>query len=147
MCSFKTHGNDLQYVKVCKYLGISFYSRMSFGFCLELNRRSFYRSFNCSRWKLKLRDCEIVTMHLLNSICLPSLIYGVDTAQLKAHDIKRLQSCINTAIMNTFRLYSLDNIQFISSVFDVKPLEDIFEERFNCFLRRYMESVEALCII
>src|SRR5215469_13904770 len=86
-------------------------------------------------------------MHLIKSICIPSLLYDLEVLQLKSHEVKRLQACVNLAIINTFHTTDVDNICYISSMFNINPIEKMLHLRYANFLSSFKESFEDSYII
>jgi len=67
-------------------LGVHVVSSKSFTCSLSNAKRSFYRSFNAIFGRVGHIASEAVIVELLNSKCLPTLLYGLEACPLKSLD-------------------------------------------------------------
>ena len=68
-----------------RYLGIYIVSGKTFRCCLDNAKKSFYRAFNAIFGKIGRSASEEVILSLVQSKCLPCLLYGVDGEHIR-HD-------------------------------------------------------------
>ena len=78
----------------------------SFTCSLSNGKRSFYRSFNAIFGRVGHIASEAVIVELLNSKCLPTLLYGLEACPLKSADLKFLDYTVVGAFMKIFKTKS-----------------------------------------
>ena len=84
-----------------KYLGVWIKSNTRFDIDIEERRRKFFMSVNCLLSKTKYM-CDMVKLKILESHCLPLLLYGSDSGIYDDNQLKMLNCCWNTVIRKIF---------------------------------------------
>ena len=74
------------------------------------NKRSFFRSVNALFSKLGRSASEDVFLHLVNSKCLPMLLYCFEVCPLNKSDLRSLDFTVTRLLMNLFRTSNKDVI-------------------------------------
>jgi len=92
-CSYiKTlDGNHLHLVDNLRYLGIFIVAGKTFRCCFDNAKKSFYRAFNAIFGKIGRSASEEVILSLIQSKCLPCLLYGVKVCPLNKTNLKSLE--------------------------------------------------------
>ena len=72
------HGREILWCENVRYLGIHVVSSKSFTCSLSNAKRSFYRSFKAIFGTVGHIASEAVIVELVNSKCLPTLLYGLE---------------------------------------------------------------------
>ena len=93
-------------VRMLGILGIHVVSSKSFTCSLSNAKRSFYRSFNAIFGRFGHIASEAVIAELVNSKCLPTLLYGLEAYPLKYADLKSLDYTVVGAFMKFFKTKS-----------------------------------------
>ena len=70
---------DLQFVQSLKYLGVFLVSAKHFKCTVDHIKVKFYRVFNCLYSRSKAAHLEFVTVELIQSYCLPLILYAIAT--------------------------------------------------------------------
>ena len=103
-------GHMLQWISVCRYLGVFFVSARIFKFNWNNCKAKCYRSFNAVFGRLRRNaSCEL-SVHLLSLKCMPVLLYGPEPCTINNSDIRTLQNQINNASMEIFSAKSNDAV-------------------------------------
>ena len=91
-------GHMLEWVSVCRHLGVFFVSARTRKFSLDNCKVKCYGSFNAVFGRRgRNASCELI-VHLLLLICLPILLYGLETCTINNSDIRTLQHLVNNVI-------------------------------------------------
>ena len=147
-CSSIVVGNQyLHWVDTVRYLGVFFVSSRKLKCSLDHAKRSFYRSVNAVFGKVGRLASEDVVLHLVDSKCMPILLYAVEVCPLSQSDIRSLDFVIFRFLMKLFKTNNKDIIIDCCSFFNFKlPSERIhnrktkFDSTF-CNLRSYREML------
>ena len=72
-------------------------------------KRSFYRALNSIYGKIGRFGSDDVVLHLINSKCVPVLIYGLEACPLNSADKKSLDFALNRFLFKLFFLEPCSN--------------------------------------
>jgi len=146
VCSSIVAGNqNLPWVDTVGYLGIFFVSSRNLKCSLDHAKRSFYRSVNAVFGKAGRLASEDVVLHLVDSKCMPILLYATKVCPLPLSDIQSLDFVIFRFLMKLFETNNKDIINDRCSFFTFKlPSEGIQNRKTSfdlkyCNLRGYNE--------
>ena len=95
-------GLALPWVDEIRYLGIFITRNRRFKCSFANSKRSFYRSVNAIFGKVLSTATVDVILHLINSKCLPVLLYGLEVCPLTKADMQSLDFCANRILMKLF---------------------------------------------
>ena len=87
-------GKILEYVNEIKYLGITINANYFFDVNYGIMKGKFYKSFNAIYYKCKSNDCELVAVQLMQSYCVPLLVYAIEAMHLNSMNLNLLDKCI-----------------------------------------------------
>jgi len=104
-------------------------SSESFTCSLSNAKRSLYRSFNAIFGRVGHIASEAVIVELLNSKCLPTLLYSLEACPSKSADLKSLDYTVVGAFMKIFKTES-------------KDVASCCMEMLNCPLRLFLLTIE-----
>jgi len=91
---------------------------------LDNAKRSFFRSVNVLFSKIGRLASEEVFRHLLNSKCMPVLLYSLEVCPLNKADIRSLDFTVTRCLMKLFRTCNTDIIGDCCIYFKFKlPIE------------------------
>lgn len=96
------NGTEICCVDKLKYLGCSFVAAKSIKVGLHDMRIKFYKSFN-SLYSKCSKFGEPVLLHLVNSHCLPFLLYGLEAMNLSSSELSSLDYTYGSAICRIFK--------------------------------------------
>lgn len=139
-------GNHLQWVDNLRYLGIYIVAGKTFRCCFDNAKKSFYRAFNAIFGKIGRSASEEVILSLVQSKCLPCLLYGVDVCPLNKTDLRSLEFPVIKVLMKLFRTSSLLNIREYQQYFSFPSVEACVNSRRLTFLHKYCAVNNLLCI-
>ena len=72
---------------------------------------------------------ELISINLLKCYCLLILLHGYESSQLSHTDMKRLDNCINLAVMKIFGLSHYANFVYVHKMCGLSILRSIIEIR------------------
>ena len=105
----------------------------------------FYRSFNAIYGRVGSFAAEDVTMHLVNTKCLPILLYSIESCPLLSRDVQSLDFSVNRVIMKVFRTGSSTVINECRNFFGVLPMVDTINIRAYTFLFNFALYNNSVC--
>jgi hypothetical protein len=125
---------EIKWVKETKYLGLVIKSGKFFCCDRSHNKSKFYRSANAILGKICQIGDKMVAMHLLSSISVPVLTYGIDALSLSNSDVRSLEHSWEKSlfkVFGTFNMQIVHNCQFFGGLL---PLGHIYFLRKTKFL-------------
>jgi len=101
-------GTVLPWVSEIRYLGIYIKQSTNFRCSIDHAKRSFYRSANAIFGKIERIASEGITLQLINTKCIPILLYGLEACPLLKSDLSSLDFVINRLLIKLFKTSSID---------------------------------------
>ena len=144
-CSIVVGNQNLPWVDIVRYLGVFFVSSRKLKCSLDHAKRSFYRSVNAVYGKVGRLASEDVVLHLVDSKCMPILLYGAEVCPLLQSDIRSLDFVIIRFLMKLFKTNNKDIIDDCCSFFNYKLQSERIPNRKSkfdsifCNFRSYRE--------
>ena len=96
-------GSAVQWVDKIKYLGCYFNQGCTIDYSAGIHK--FYGNFNNILSVLGHSRNEISTLHLVNSYCIPSLLYGCEIWSLNSSDYHKMNVIWNNAFRKIFQCF------------------------------------------
>jgi len=138
VCSSIVAGNqNLPWVDTIRYLGIFFVSSRNLKCSLDDAKRSFCRSVNAVFGKVGRLASEDVVLHLVDSKCMPMLLYATEVCFLSLSDIRSLDFAIFRFLMKLFKTNNKDIINDCCSYFNFKLPSERIQNRKTSFDLKY----------
>ena len=141
------NGLEIKWVDKMKYLGISLVSGKKFMVDLQETRRKFFISINTILNKCKYAS-DIAKLNLIESHCLPVLLYGVDALHLTSAQLKELGSWWNAGYRKIFgynKWESVKELIYQLGRLDIQHLvamrRVIFVKRLSVYQNSFFKSV------
>jgi len=100
------------------------------------SKRSFYRSVNAILGKILSTATVDVVLHLINSKCIPVLLYGLEVCPLNRADVQSLDFCANRLLMKLFCTNNLSIIEECRYYFNIALPSELLCKRAVKFLRK-----------
>ena len=100
----------------------------------ENAKRSFFRSVNALFSKIGRSASEDLFLHLVNSKCLPILLYGLEVCPLNKSHLRSLDFTVSRLLMKLFRTSNI--INECCYYFNFKLPSEILPGRFDRFIRK-----------
>ena len=97
------NGQQLLWVTSCRYLGVFLVASRYFKCSFENARKAFYRASNTVFGRVGRLASEEVVLKLLQSKCLPVILYGLDVCPLNASDKHTLDFVLTRTLMKIFK--------------------------------------------
>ena len=89
--------------RIVSYVTCEFYNNSSkFSCCYEHLKLRFYSSFNALYRRSKSSHSELVSVQLLQSFCLPVILYGLEVTEPQKSVLAMLNNLINRAVYKIF---------------------------------------------
>ena len=102
-------------------------------------QKGFYRSANAIFGKVGRIASEEVVLQLLNSKCIPVLLYGLEACLLLKSDLSSLDFVIVRFLMKLFNTTNMDIINNCRQYFDVKLPSTLWSDRVRRFEKKFAE--------
>ena len=107
-----THdGHSIPWVNSVRYLGVFIVQSSKFKCSLDNAKRSFHRSVNAIFSKVGWSASEEVFLQLVNSKCMPVLLYALEVCPLNKADLRSLDFTVNRVLMKLFRTSNIEIVQ------------------------------------
>jgi len=97
---------------------------------------NFYRAFNYIYGCVGASASPMVLCHLLNTFCLPILLYGLQAVHLSHANFTTLQSTGRVALHKIFRVRDVNNLLYIQSCMSILPIAFAVDLRKLVFLHK-----------
>ena len=121
------HGENVEYVKSCKYLGFYLVSHEKFKFSVIEDLRGFFGSANSVLSSI-MKPKENVLMQLLYSNCVPKLTFGAAVKDLTSSEMNQFNVAVNTAVRRIFGFRQWQSIRQIRDVYGYDSIEVLYEK-------------------
>lgn len=139
------NGHQLDWVKTCRYLGVFFMASTKFKCSFDCAKKSYYRSFNSVFGKIGRSASEELTVKLMQTKCLPVILYGLDACPVNSADKHSLDFVLTRSLMKIFMTGSNLVICEIRRSFNIKLFSESVLDRKMRFLSRFIESSNSIC--
>jgi len=110
------------------------YLRQQFKCSLDNAKRSFFPSINALFSKLGRLASEDVFLHLVNSKCMPILLYSLEVCPLNKADIRSLDFTVTRFFVKSFRTSNTHVIKGCCTYFKFKLPSELIAGKFEIFL-------------
>ena len=139
-----TFGGNIKWVQCCRYLGVFFDSGRTLKCNFDHAKSRFFKAFNAIFGKVGRLATEDVVLHLLQSKCLPILLYATEACPLLARDKQSLEFTITRIFMDlrTGSAEVVKNCQFNYNFLLIRSQINIRTAR---FLQKFIVSENSLC--
>ena len=121
------HGQCVEYVQSCKYLGFHLVSHDYFKFSVIEDLRGFFGSVNSILSSVQ-KPKENVLMQLLFSNCVPKLTFGAAVKEPNASEINQFNVAFNTAIRRIFGFRQWQSIRQLREIYGFSSLEAMYDK-------------------
>jgi len=129
-------GTPIAWVDSIRYLGIVIVQSCKFKCSLDNAKRSFFRSINALFSKVGRLASEDVFLHLVNSKCMPILLYSLEVCPLNKADIRSLDFTVTRVLMKLFRTSNTDIIKDCCTYFRFKLPSELIAGKSEKFLSK-----------
>ena len=110
-CDLYLNGDKLIWKSEVKYLGINILSGRNFRCNLQPVRQKFYRSVNGIFGKIYSTNNPTVILSLINSCCMPVLLYGLEALQLNSSSIDSINFMYSSVFSKVFKTKDKNTIK------------------------------------
>ena len=144
------HGEGIEYVNSCKYLGFHLVSHDKFKFSVIEDLRGFFGSVNSVLTSIH-RPRENVLMQLLYSNCVPKLTFGAPVKELTAAEMNQFNVAVNTAVRRIFGFRQWQSIRHLRDIYCYDSIEVMFDRLrkrfFNGMISHDNETLKFLAAL
>ena len=133
------NGAPIDFVTDWKYLGTTVVSGKTLSFSSHDDLRSFYRSANSVLSFLKCPN-EVVLMHLLYSICVPTLTYASEVKLFSAAEMNNCNVALNNVIRRIFSFQRWESTRSLRQQLGYQNIYEIFASRQSRFAYKRQHS-------
>ena len=134
--------HELEWVKELKYLGVVFVTGKRLSVNIDLNCRKFLSASFAIMQKCKYLSEEILC-ELVQTNCLPILLYGIDSVSLMKCQIRRMSVAL--VFRRIFKMSKFSSMRIIYNFIGTKTLDCLYDESCFCLIRNcYNSSFELL---
>jgi hypothetical protein len=127
--------HPVQHLDKIKYLGVVFIASKFLRVDFEPVKRAFYRAFNTIFSRSRFAESEHISIHLLNSICTPLLLYALEVLAPTSSTLKMLDNVIAKCVGKIFSTYDMQTIDACRKFLGVQRLEILYLMRVCNFMR------------
>ena len=99
-------------------------------------KTKFYASFNAIFYKLGHIADPSISIHLVQSIALPSLLYAVEVINLTKSELNSLEHSFNKVLFKIFKTSDKDNLKYCMTMYGLKSITNIYNSKKMNFLRK-----------
>jgi len=138
-------GQQLLWVNSCRYLGVYFLAHRNFKCVFDNAKKAYYRSFNSVFGKVGRYASEEVTIKLIQTKCLPVILFGLDACPVNSADKHSFDFLLTRSLMKLFNTGSNLVITECRRIFNVKLLSETITDRKKSFLYRYSNTDNDIC--
>ena len=108
-------------------------------------KKQFYRAFNSIFGKIGRHASEEVTLKLIQTKCLPVVLYGLDACPVNNADKHSLDFVLTRSLMKLFQTNSIIVINECRNAFNIELLSTMVTERKRRFLSKFSTSENVFC--
>ena len=134
-----TNKGTISWVKETRYLGVTIASGNKFKISFSETKCRFYSSFNNLYSKLGNIPDLRVTTHLLETIAVPVLTYGLEALNLTNAELSSLDFTLNRAIYKIFKVSDKQNIALCMNMFGISSISD----RYIILKKRFLKKISS----
>ena len=138
-------GGALPWVSKIRYLGIFIVSAASFRCCLDYAKSSFFRSTNAVFGKVGRLASEEVVLQLVQSKCLPVLLYATEVCALPRHALSSLDFVFKRFLMKLFRTGNIKVIDDCIEHFNLSTPQQSIQHKYDKFMKKFSATSNSLC--
>lgn len=144
-CLITTSGQQLCWVKQCRYLGVYFVASRNFKCSFDNAKKAYYRAFNSIFGKVGRHASEEVTLKLIETKCLPVILYGLDACHVNSADKHSFDFVLTRSLMKLFQTGSISVIDECRRAFNIKKLSEAIVDRKLSFLYKFCGNPNINC--
>ena len=133
------NADKICWVASCRYLGVYLITSRHFKCDFANAKKSFSRSVNSVFGKVLRTASEEIIIQLINSKCLPVLLYGVEACPVNATDMHSFDFIQTRVFMKLFRTGSVAIINECRDMFNIKLVSEMIIDRRKSFLNKFLK--------
>jgi len=130
----------LEWKQEIRYLGVWFVSAKNFKCSYQNARQKFFSALNGIFSKVGTKASPAVLLSLVNSYCLPVLLYGIEAIQINAKHRNGMENAYRTLFAKKFSTFDQSVILSCQFYCGVLPLSYIVDNRTFEFYKRLSTS-------
>lgn len=136
-------GAAIQWTDRIKYLGLTLVAGVKFKIDLADARRKFFVSTNTILNKCKY-TCDVVKLELMESYCLPILMYGLECLNLNKALIKEINSWWNSVYRKIFSYNKWESVKLLICMMGRLDVHHLINMRRLLFIKRVSECQNSV---
>ena len=126
-----------------KYLGIIIQSKQVFTVSILSARQKFFRAVNCIFGKIGLKTSLVVLCSLIQSICIPVLLYATEALDLSSSNLNSLNQAYTQALAKVFGSFDRIVIEQCQFYLRLLPLKNLLDVRKLNFLTDHGKPIDT----
>jgi hypothetical protein len=134
------NGIALEWVDTIRYLGIELVSGKNFTCLYSKAKQSFYRAFNSIFGKVGRLASEEVVLELVETKCLPIMLYGLEACPINVSQVNSLQFAVTGMLMKLFCTKDKNIINDCMLFFGFNTVCNHVLKRKHGFLSKYSKA-------
>ena len=136
---------SIPWISELKYLGVVFLASQKLKCSFSAAKRKFCIAANAIYAKISMHANEDVVLHLLQTKCLPILLYCVESCPVSKSDAQSLDFIVVRFIMKLFRTSHKPTIDCCLENFGFQLPGELIQTRQSNFVRKTGRRDYALC--
>ena len=148
---YKEHGMDINIdgvpLNVCcdvKYLGVSFVAGTKLKVSLSQKRLKFFRAFNSLYASIGANASHVVMTHLLQTFCIPIVLYGLESVCLTKSNLCSLQYMLDMSLFKIVKTEDKTTVDYCLYYLNILPVSYALDLRKLKFLRKQSASANSV---
>jgi hypothetical protein len=146
LASLYINTHEIQWVNKIKYLGVTLQAGTKFSIDLSDTRRKFFISVNNILNKSK-RASDMSKLQLIESHCLPILMYGIDGMNLPKSQLKDVNAWWNYVYRKIFNYNKWESVKELISLLNRLDVVHLVRLRRLMFFKRMTNVSTNNCVI
>ena len=142
--TIKIVNEDIEWAEEVKYLGVHVMSGPKFRCNFTKTKSKFYRSANSILSKIGNRDNAAATVHLMNSVALPTLTYAIEALCLNKSEINSLNHPWDRTFNKIFKTFDQNTVRQCQLFSGSLTISQIYPLRVMSFLTGLLCSPNIL---
>jgi len=134
--SIPTPQGSIPWVKEGKYLGLTLVCGNRFKISFASTKCKFYSCFNELYSKLGCNLDLSVTVHLLQTVAIPILMYAMESLNLNKSELNSLEFTLSRALYKIFKVSGVENIKCCMDAYGIHGITKAISTKKSAFLHR-----------
>jgi len=139
-CNLSVNTQVILWQNKLSFLGFTFLSGPNFKCNLQINKQKYFSSVNGILSKVGDKDFSSLTLSMVDSFCVPVLLYGLEALDNKSTTINSIDFAYNGVFVKLFNIKKIYNILYCQRATNCLPASCKLDVRTLCFHKALMSG-------